>query len=168
MLSSILSLPHWNLMQNNIHQHTHTQVPLWFFITLWNFELILSLIFSLPHWNLSYSSYENASSFWARFWASPTGMWAIPCKTTYINTHKYLYCSSSLYENLSSFWARFWAFSTGFWAIRCKITYKHTSTFVVLHHYLQIWDHFELDVEPSPLEFELSHAKQIYAPKLGG
>ena len=33
----------------------------------------------------SSSLYENLSSFWARFCAFPTGIWATPCKTTYMN-----------------------------------------------------------------------------------
>ena len=55
--------------------------------------------------------------------------------------------------NLSSFWAPLWFFHDAFFA----------TLFADIHLGVLdmfIWAYFELDLEPSPLEFELSHAKQ--------
>ena len=88
------------------------------------------------------------SSLWALSWAFSNVIWA--AAFTY-----YIYLDASWCPKcvcLSSFWA----FPTGIWAIPCKKWHKYTCSLVeVLHHYIDIWAHFELCLGFFPMWFEL-------------
>ena len=94
----------------------------------------------------------TTSVFWAHFELClelfPMWFGLLPLHTTYTLMHL---------DVLNVFvWALFGLSPTGIWAIPCKKWHKYTCSLVeVLHHYIDIWAHFELCLGFFPMWFEL-------------
>ena len=103
---------------------------------------------------------ELILSLW--FWDFPSGIWAAPCKTTYIIIRVpvlMFFITRSVFELSLGFVLGFYPFFTG-------VIWASASTYYIYLGVLDmfIWAQSELGFEPSPLEFELSHAKQNTEP----
>ena len=167
-LSLIWSLPHWTMscaMKNKVHKHTWTFFAVC--ISTLIFELIsgsFELCFELwpfvtnASWAAVFTYYIYLGVLGMFVWAHfELDFEPSPLEFELSQTQTYMclcWCSPSLLRYLRSFWALFWAFTNLISAAAC------TSFIYLGVLWVSVWAHFELELGPSPLEFELSHAEQ--------
>ena len=183
----VLWVPVWARFERVPCKTTYIDIrvpALVFFIATEIFELILRPVLSFYQCHLiCFLKHFCLSSFWAWFWAFPTGIWAVPCKTTYIGIRVPLLCwyLSSFCSFLRSYpcdsscclyilhipWCRRHFFelflslilSLPHWNLSCPVQnniHKHTCSFLDLfHRYMDIEAPSGLCLELLPTRFEL-------------